>query len=347
MGGIERVSEALAKILFSNGYNVVFLSLERTSLMRYESCFTEYFVDEDRNKQYTQLMNIINKHHIDVIINQAGLFKIATRSQIPLNVKIISVNHDSQYAMYKHSDISWLRKWRWKRIVSKELKNKFMQSDKVILFSEKLIPEYKFFYKEAKDDKFVIIPNFNVYTNPNYLKPKKKIVLFVGRLSFQCKRLDYLLRIWQKVHKKYPDWFLKIVGDGDYSDEAKMLAKKLNLTRYSFEGQQNPISYYEEASIFCLTSAFESFGMVITEAMQHGVVPMAFNSYTTASEIITDGEDGFLIEPFDIEAYAYNLDMLMSDEDLRKQMAKNVLINVQKFSHETVSKKWVSLLENI
>ena len=222
-----------------------------------------------------------------------------------------------------------------------------MQSDKVILFSEKLIPEYKFFYKEAKDDKFVNIPNFNVYTNPNYLKPKKKIVLFVGRLSFQCKRLDYLLRIWQKVHKKYPDWFLKIVGDGDYSDEAKMLAKKLNLTRYSFEGQQNPISYYEEASIFCLTSAFESFGMVITEAMQHGVVPMAFNSYTTASEIITDGEDGFLIEPFDIEAYAYNLDMLMSDEDLRKQMAKNALINVQKFSHETVGKKWVSLLENI
>ena len=347
MGGIERVSDALARRLMQEGYCVVFLSDERSSTEPYTPCTTQYLLDSDHSKRQTQLLDVIRIHKISVIINQVNLFSIMPRELLPDDVKVISVIHDSHYSMYHHMDMCWLRKIRWKYIVSKGLKYNYRQSDKVVLFSEKFIPEFQFFYKDKDASKFVIIPNFNSYISVQELEPKQRKVLFVGRLSFGPKRPDYLLHIWSKVCKKYPDWQLQIVGDGDYMDKVNQLAIELKLTNCSFEGQQDPRPYYEQASIFCLTSAYESFGMVVTEAMQHGAVPLAFNSYSTAPEIIADGEDGFLIKPFDLDAYADKLEVLMTDNALRNQMSKKAKRNVQKFSHIEVGKQWVQLIESL
>lgn len=59
----------------------------------------------------------------------------------------------------------------------------------------------------------------------------------------------------------------------------KEMAHKLNLKNISFEGFQEPEPYYARSSLFCLTSTFEGFGLVLAEAMQHGCVPLAFDSY--------------------------------------------------------------------
>ncbi len=53
----------------------------------------------------------------------------------------------------------------------------------------------------------------------------------------------------------------------------KEMAHKLNLKNISFEGFQEPEPYYARSSLFCLTSTFEGFGLVLAEAMQHGCVP--------------------------------------------------------------------------
>ena len=102
---------------------------------------------------------------------------------------------------------------------------------------------------------------------------------------------------------KYEDWSLIIVGGGRQLDEMRQLAANLKLVNVKFEGFQDPKSYYERASIFCMTSSYEGFGIVLVEAMQYGVVPMAFNSYISVTDIIENGVMVFLIEPFDIDAY--------------------------------------------
>lgn len=345
MGGIERVSDALARLLMNEGYSVVFLSEEHSSTEDYIPSSIQYFVDNNKAKRLSQLLDIVKKYNINVVVNQTG-GQVALLGQLPRSVKIISVMHDSKYAMYNNLKLCWLRKLRWKILTQRQLRRLYCGSDKVVLFSEKFIPEYQFFYCDEDKSKFEIIPNFNSYTTVSNIEYKNKTVLFVGRLSFGHKRPDYLLNIWARICRKHPDWNLQIVGDGDYAEKAKSLASQLNLINYSFEGQQNPLPYYQKASIFCLTSAFESFGMVLTEAMQCGVVPLAFNSYSTASEIISDGVDGFLIEPFNLEAYAEKLDRLMTYEDLRSKMSVKALNNVQKYSHEKIGQKWLELIEH-
>lgn len=345
-GGIERVTNGLASFLIEKGYRIVFLVNEKTSDDKYTPIADQYFISHRKQERKQQVLNLIKEYNIDIIINQAGFFSIISKKELPNNIKVISVIHDSYYAMYKHLPFCRIRLWKWKWAISRMLKQIYLNSDRIVLFSDKFIPEYRFFYNKTNSKKIVIIPNFNVYNNINF-KEKKRIVLFVGRLTRAHKRGDLLLKIWSCIYKDFPDWELKIVGDGEDRPFLEQMAKDLKLDNYSFEGTQNPTPYYEEASIFCMTSAFESFGMVLTEAMQHKVVPMAFNSYSTASEIINSGYDGYLIKPFDLDEYAMKLSLLMKDTSLREKMADNAYHSVKKFSIDSVGQKWLDLIETL
>ena len=345
-GGIVRVTNGLASFLIKNGHKIVFLVNEKTSDDEYTPIAEQYFISHNKYERKKQVLNLINKYNISIIINQAGFFSIIKRKELPNYIKIISVIHDSYYAMYKILPFSKLRLWKWKWVISKMLKQTYFDSNKVILFSEKFIPEFQFFYPKASKDKIEIIPNFNVYESVN-IKDKKNIVLFVGRLTRINKRVDLLLKIWSLIYKDFPAWKLLIVGNGEDKSALEQMAIDLKLKNYSFEGTQNPTPYYQEASIFCMTSAFESFGMVLTEAMQHKVIPIAFNSYSTASEIINTGHDGYLIKPFDLEDYASKLSFLMNHPAKRDEMAKNAYNSVQKFSINTIGQKWLNLIDSL
>ena len=62
--------------------------------------------------------------------------------------------------------------------------------------------------------------------------------------------------------------------------------KSYNLKNVFFEGRQSDVAqYYKKASFICLTSNFEGWGMVLTEGMQYGCIPMTFNNYGAAYEI--------------------------------------------------------------
>lgn len=69
-----------------------------------------------------------------------------------------------------------------------------------------------------------------------------------------------------RAGKSLPDWHLDIVGDGPDAAALKELAERLRLSNVSFEGFRNPAPYYRRASIFCMTSTFEGFGLVLPEA---------------------------------------------------------------------------------
>ena len=346
MGGVERVTDALARLLIKHGYSVTYLVKDRTSDNPYTTVTEEIHLTDNKKERKNQILTVLREKHIDVIINQFGFFSFLPRKKVPKNIKVISVIHDSYYAMYKTLPFGKLRLMKWKWVISRMLKTVYQDSDKIILFSKKFIPEYQFFTRNNDSSKFVIIPNFNAYEKTEIL-PKEKTVLFVGRMQIIHKKADYLLNIWKRVFNEHPDWNLKIVGDGDDRIYLEEMACELGLQNYSFEGIQNPISYYQRGSILCMTSSFESFGMVLTEAMQHKVVPMAFNSYSIVSEIIETGVDGFLIEPFDLDAYAVKLSLLMKDVELRNAMAEKAYCSVQKFSPKVIGERWVNLLDNI
>lgn len=141
--------------------------------------------------------------------------------------------------------------------------------------------------------------------NVEILPRKKKQVLIVSRLYNPEKRLDRALKIWQILEQRgLTDWRLIIVGAGIHEDYLKGLSEKLALKNIMFAGRQNPVPYYRNAALFMMTSAVEGWGLTLTESMQTGVVPIAFDSYPALHDIITDGYDGCIIPDDDLDAYA-------------------------------------------
>ena len=156
-----------------------------------------------------------------------------------------------------------------------------------------------------------------------------------------------LLDIWNRLYEKFPDWKLKIVGGGNELNEVMNYSKKLNLERVSFEGFQNPEPYYKRASIFCMTSSSESFGMVLLEAMQYGAVPFAFNSYLSVTDIIDDKKNGILISSFDCIDYAKQLEFIMNNIKIRKMLAENAIVKTAIFSVKEIGDLWIQIFETI
>lgn len=146
----------------------------------------------------------------------------------------------------------------------------------------------------------------------------------MGRLSYADKRVDRLIDIWNILKGKTAGWQLIIVGEGDEKKKLEAYVKKLNLTNVEFAGFcNNPKQYYDRASILCLTSSFEGWGLVLTEAQANGIVPIAFECSDGVKSILSPNEiNGLLIPPFDLEAYAKKLLFVMNNTEARKRIQK-------------------------
>ena len=221
-------------------------------------------------------------------------------------------------------------------------------SDAYQLLSEHYFPDFRAYFPGGNVPcPLVGIGNMCAFPReePDFSQ-KKKELLFVGRLKFADKRPDYLLRIWARLETRFPEWSLRFVGSGADEPRLKKLAEKLGLERVRFEGFRKPQPYYREASIFCMTSAYEGFPNVLVEAASFGCVPVAFESFAAALDIISDGENGYLVPAFDLDAYAETLARLMSDDALRERLAKNALAQIpEKFSPEKIGAQWEALLQ--
>jgi glycosyltransferase involved in cell wall biosynthesis len=230
------------------------------------------------------------------------------------------------------------------RLVEKKYQVPYEKSDKVVLLSDGFIPQYDQFVCGDKEH-YCAIPNMTSFLKIAQESPKKKEVLVVSRMEERQKRIKYVLRVWRKACQE--DWTLRIVGYGEDLDYYKQLVRRWDLKNIYFEGLQDPLPYYQDASIFLMVSAFEGWGLTITEAQQCGCVPIAFDSYSAVHDIIQSGRNGYVVPNNDIDAYAQVLRELMNNDTLRAELAANAQKDVQRFSRENIAKQWKTLLENL
>ncbi|MCD8184688.1 MAG: glycosyltransferase [Bacteroides sp.] len=134
------------------------------------------------------------------------------------------------------------------------------------------------------------------------------------------------------------------MGDGPTRKELE--AKFAAIDRVSFVGYQNPEPFYRDASVICLTSDFEGWGMVLTETMMFGTVPVVFNSYAAVTDIIEDGETELLVPPFSCSKYVNALRTLMENEELRGHMSTSCRESVHRFDIQNIADQWEDLFKN-
>lgn len=178
---------------------------------------------------------------------------------------------------------------------------------------------------------------------------KKRQLLYVGRISYDDKRVDRLIYIWNIICKKAPEWELIIVGDGPDRRDVESLVERLKLERVRFVGYQSGVQkFYEDASILCLTSNFEGWPLALTEAQANGVIPFAFNCTAGIHKILApSGINGVLIPPYHLRIYAKKILELMDNPLKMNEMRHNVVLKSKEYSPDLVGCKWLTLFDNL
>lgn len=203
-------------------------------------------------------------------------------------------------------------------------------------------------------DSWVELNNVVTIPDPLSLSPTtvspltEKRVVTIARYSHE-KGIDLLLKAWSVVEKQISDWRLDVYGDGDRTPYEQLIDDlKINRKSCQLHGRTDDVEKeYCNSSIFVLTSRFEGFGMVLTEAMACGLPIVSFDCPWGPRSIITDSEDGILVEVGNINAFATGLLRLMNDEILRQSLSKAGLRNVQRFSIEQIAEQWRNVFESL
>lgn len=383
IGGVKRVSSILGNEWKKEGHAVQFMTYLSGSDLRFDNiegigqCFLPNNSVIDCSENIAYFVEYVRENKIDVILHQFAdseeLTRLCAKVKKETGVKLISTLHFSithlndiaremffvKYRLgnnpinYLRDLLLWGNYWlRNRRKISKENRRKLLNaynlSDKVVVLSDKYIPifEMEIGFKD-RDNKLAAINNLSVLSEQVVVnKEKEKRVLWCGRVEFGVKRVDRMMRIWKRVSQKFPDWQLDVLGSGDI-DYFSNLAKKYSVQNINFVGFCNPHEYYDKGAILCMTSSTEGWGMVLVEAQSNGVVPMAYNSYASATDIIDDGENGFLVKAFDEDEYVEKLMMLMRDEELRLKMAESAMASVCRFDSKKIAQQWIDLFEKL
>lgn len=220
------------------------------------------------------------------------------------------------------------------------------QVSQLILLSERYIPRVTTNTTGISKDKLVAINNpvtFQVEEVTDLMNEKENIVLVVCRLSNPQKNLTAFIDIWNEFSRRKPDWKAMIVGDGESRDAMEAYARKTKAVRLSFEGnRENVRDYYKRAKIFCMTSCYEGWPMVLMESMAFGCVPIVFDTFEAVRDMITDGEDGKITAPFDNSAMVTAMiDLADNPEKLRK-MGEAGPSKIREFTTEKIVLQWES-----
>jgi GalNAc-alpha-(1->4)-GalNAc-alpha-(1->3)-diNAcBac-PP-undecaprenol alpha-1,4-N-acetyl-D-galactosaminyltransferase len=199
-----------------------------------------------------------------------------------------------------------------------------------------------FFKKELNHKNIQVIPN--PLRNHEYEKiEKEKIVIYTGRL-IASKKVDLLIASFDNINN--PEWKLWIVGDGIERENLETGIKNLKTKNniIFFGAQKNVGEFYSKAKIFAFTSISEGFPNVLIEAQSYGIPIISFDCVAGPSDIIDDGQNGFLIPLLDSITFEQKLALLMNNEDLLGKMSINALASSKKYNVDIVASQFLKFI---
>lgn len=233
-------------------------------------------------------------------------------------------------------DMGWFQNWLRVKL--------YPRAAGVIAQTEKAKEVYQNMYR---NDNMAVIGNPIRDVMVNTEIKREKMVLSVGRL-INTKHFDRLIKVFYEIDAK--DWKLCIVG-GDAlklhnSEKYESLVKELNLeNRVILAGsQKNVDGYFSRASIFAFPSSSEGFPNAVGEAMAAGLPVISYDCVAGPSEMIENGNNGFLIPVFDDEAMKEKLIYLMKHENERNRMGKYAKESIRNFDKGVVCQKFYDFI---
>lgn len=339
MGGMERVIAFLAN-QFQDKYEVIILTMYGTTSPYFDvdsaieslnihvlpinslSKLKRYFLTWYRLRSYL-------KKHLEIdyfIANTPALCcstMLASLSLIDYRMKVIAFEHHK----YSFPSKFWqvIRKYTYKychRVIA-------LTSD-----------AHQFYLSIGCPS--VYIPNALTLESRGVSTLTSKTLVSIGRLT-ASKGFSKLLDAWKLVSIKCPSWQLEIVGDGEEKINLKKQAAYLGiLDNVQFYGEVKCVQErYMAASGFVLSSDHEGFGLVLVEAMSHGLPCISFDCDSGPRDIIIEKVNGFLVTPNNVEELAEAMmKYIRLSDDEKNIMSQKAKETSGRFLSSNIMDKW-------
>ncbi|MFR3155804.1 MAG: glycosyltransferase [Christensenellales bacterium] len=360
-GGIEKQVTTLANELLKE-YEVEIISL-------YDILSGESFYQLDDKVKVKYIFNFgPNK---DKIKDALKKFKLITLiKQLCKAVKILYTKYfglgkiikDLNTDILISSRIEFSKQIKRNDIITISQEHSFIDNEKYIKKVRKSFKHIKYLIvmtKGAKEKYDEWLKNEKIKPEviviPNIIKENKsgkisnlnnRQIISVGRLE-DVKDFYTLILVFSVIVKKYPNYILKIIGEGSMREKLEEQIKKCNLQKnVILTGRRTENEINNElikSDVFVLTSKSESFSLVLCEAMNFGVPCIAFDVDVGPREIIQDGKNGFLIENRNVDLMIERLDELLYNISLRRFLGSNSYNVAKNYYSENIINKWKNI----
>ena len=360
-GGIEKQVTTLANEL-SKEYEVEIISLY--DILSGESF---YQLDDKVNVKYIfnfgpnkdKIKDALKKFKLITLIKQlCKAVKILYTKYFGLGKIIKNLNTDILIS----SRIEFSKQIKRNDIITISQEHSFIDNEKYIKKVRKSFKHIKYLIvmtKGAKEKYDEWLKNEKIKPEviviPNIIKENKsgkisnlnnRQIISVGRLE-DVKDFYTLILVFSVIVKKYPNYVLKIIGEGSMREKLEEQIKKCNLQKnVILTGRRTENEINNElikSDVFVLTSKSESFSLVLCEAMNFGVPCIAFDVDVGPREIIQDGKNGFLIENRNVNLMIERLDELLYNISLRRFLGSNSYNVAKNYYSENIINKWKNI----
>lgn len=367
-GGVEVVTSVLANEFVKDGHKVTIASFEQGKdgiLKMLDNKVTLLFLKRNifSRSNIATFRSYCREKKIEIVINQWGLpfyTSLFVKISVP-EIRLISVLHGSPTVaktllhtegLLNSSKAIFLRAWYKgvlcfkKNVIKVGLRYSVKVNEKFVLLSNGFIPPFEKF-TGIKSEKVLAIGNpITIPTDySNHKEEKRNIILYVGRMDYENKRVDRIVNFWERNNGRLQDWELIMIGDGPYKKEVEKDIEGLQRVHLHPFQVEPPIEFYKKASVLLLTSDLEGFGLVVIEAMSYGVVPVVYGSYEAIYDIINNGKDGTVTSyPFNEKEYDDAVMNYCKDDFLRERASLAAVEKSRHFSIDDIKKKWYGLI---
>ncbi len=345
-GGTERAAISVISQVAKRGlYDVVILSLVEQN----DAPFYDISADIHRYKlsdskkwipagpKYLPLLarlrHFLKENEIDVIVDiDAVLDVLSLNARRGLKTKIISWDHFSfEYEMqggYRTAIV----KYESKRV------------DYIVTLTPRDADSFAKVLGRTSNITSIynpVEPNDKVRPYEN----RQKLILTAGHL-IERKGIDFIEKLAPKVMPAHPDWKWVILGDGPMMDELKSSIMENGLEpQVILAGRVKDIeSRFADSRLYVMTSRDEGLPMVLIEAKTAGLPCIAFDVCDGVHSLISHGENGYLVEPFDIDVMANHIESLLDDENLCRSFSDKSKMELAEFDRDYVTDRWIDLL---
>ncbi len=347
IGGVQLSYKRLFEFLVAKGVEIVFFSphdfdRENLAYQLPNEVVLDTFDIANKQDGVKQIKELIFQQDPDVVLLIRG-------GQVSFIFAAALYNTPYPLVVSQRGSVDFLIQHSWMS------KQQYTFAHSVVDFSHLLMPSYRkklpWSMRPFIDVIPSVIPPSTTFADPkNPSENGRYTILYTGRLAFE-KDLDILINAFSKLAHRYPEWDLKLIGDGPEQENLQSLIDSLNLNDRIFLipsiiDTKKLDGCYQDANIFVLPSRAEGCPISIREAMAHALPVVGFKSCSGVNEIVHHRTSGLLAESNNkVQSLAKAIEMYICDDKLRVKLGLAGAKAIKKYDPDFLHGKWFNLLE--